>query len=141
MRRLRPDVDIVLDILKRVAAAWPENAFCQSILLQYQERGGLSKKQLQGLYGKAKKLQDLPPAKLATLEAIILKKNEKTRSPLPESKPLYQKDVATGQLIRLILEQYPLHKPVRFLLSKYDNNEPLTPAEQADLKRFAKLLK
>ena len=49
MKRLKPEVDIVLDLLKEVATANPANSFAQSILVQYQERGGLSKKQLQGL--------------------------------------------------------------------------------------------
>ena len=56
MKRLKPEVDIVMDLLKEVAAANPGNSFAQSILIQYQERGGLSKKQLQGLYGKAERL-------------------------------------------------------------------------------------
>lgn len=141
MRRLRPDVDIVLDILQAVAEANPGNAFSQSILQQYQERGGLSKKQLQGLYGKAQGLQTISPAKLATLEAIILTKVEKTRSALPDSTPFYQKDVAAGLLIRSILDKFPGHKRVLFLGSKYDNNEQLTAVELDELKRFSKLLK
>lgn len=86
--RLKPGVDVVLDILKEVAAAFPENQFAQSIFVQYQERGGLSKKQLEGLYGKARKLTTIPVNKLATLEAIILRKKEKTKSVLPEATPL-----------------------------------------------------
>lgn len=141
MRRLRPDVDIILDLLQAVAAACPQNSFAQSILHQYQERGGLSKKQLQGLYGKAQKIPGISPAKLATLEAILLKKPEKTRSALPENKPLFEKDPLTGTLIRDILSRYPGHKRVLFLQSKYENNEPLTTAELADLQRFSKILK
>jgi hypothetical protein len=71
MQRLKPDVDIVLDILKAVLEAQPLSSFTQSLLHQYQERGGLSKKQLQGLYGKAEKVKSIPAGKLATLEAII----------------------------------------------------------------------
>ena len=74
MNRLKPEVDIVLDILKAVNIAQPESSFIQSLLHQYQERGGLSKKQLQGLYAKAQKFSSIPENKLATLEAIILKK-------------------------------------------------------------------
>ena len=50
--RLKPEVDIVLDVLVAVQAARPNDAFVQSILQQYRERGGLSKKQLEGLYGR-----------------------------------------------------------------------------------------
>lgn len=141
MKRLRPDVDIVLDILKEVAAAFPENNFTQSILFQYQERGGLSKKQLQGLYGKASKLKTIPANKLATLEAIILHKHIKERSSLPASSPLYVKDEETGKMIEAILARYPEHKRVLFLKSRYDNNETLGQAEKAELKKFSKLIK
>jgi 3-hydroxyacyl-CoA dehydrogenase len=140
MKRLKPDVDIVLDILKAVADAYPDNHFAASILVQYQERGGLSKKQLEGLYGKARKMSSIPPAKLATLEAIILKKHEKTRSPLPPTTPLYEKDEETGRLIQSILDKFPAHRQVLFLQTKFQNNEPLTVAEKADLQRFSKIL-
>ena len=140
MKRLKPEVDIVLDLLKEVTAANPGNSFAQSILIQYQERGGLSKKQLQGLYGKAERLPGISTAKLATLEAIILRKNEKTRSPKPEVKPLYEKDEKTGVQIRAILERFPEHKQVKYLQAKYENNEPLTSSELLDLQRIIKAL-
>src|SRR5688572_8635043 len=107
MRRIRPDVDIVLDILKAVTAAQPLSTFAQSLLQQYQERGGLSKKQLEGLYGKALKVRDIPENKLATLEAIILKKPARHRSELPAATPLYTKDEETGKMIETILAKYP----------------------------------
>lgn len=141
MQRLKPGVDIVLDILKAVAEAQPHSEFAQSILRQYQERGGLSKKQLEGLYGKAQKIKAVPPGKLATLEAIILKKHTKQRSELPETTPLYQRDIATGQLIESILKHFPSHKRVLYLKSKYDNNEVLSAVELSELNRFSKLLK
>ncbi len=141
MQRIRPDVDIVLDILKAVSEAQPQSSFTQSLLRQYQERGGLSKKQLQGLYGKALKIKTIAPNKLATLEAIILKRHSKERSPLPGPTPLYQKDEATGRLIENLLLKYPQHKRVLFLKSKYDNHEILTAPELAELQKFSKLLK
>jgi len=73
MNRLKPDVDIVLDILKAVQAAQPLSSFTQSLLRQYQEIGGLSRKQLEGLLNKASGIPSIPSNKLATLEAIILK--------------------------------------------------------------------
>lgn len=141
MHRLKPGVDIVLDILKAVAEAQPQSEFAKSLLHQYQERGGLSKKQLQGLYGKAQKTKTIPTAKLATLEAIILRKHTKNRSELPETKPLYEKDISIGLMIESILNRFPSHKRVLFLKSKYNNNEVLSAAELAELKHFVKLLK
>jgi DNA repair protein RadC len=141
MQRLKPEVDIVLDILKAVLVAQPHSSFTQSLLHQYQERGGLSKKQLEGLYSKATKVKDIPPGKMATLEAIILRKHSKHKSELPAPTPLYVKDEETGRMINAILDKYPEHKRVLFLRSKYDNNEVLTAAEIADLQKFNKLLK
>lgn len=141
MQRLKPGVDIVLDILKIVAEQNPDNQFAQSILFQYQERGGLSKKQLEGLYGKAKKIDVIPPAKLATLEAIILRKNEKTKSQLPEIKPLYLRDEESARLIQEILAKAPHHKRVLFLKAKMENNEMLVNTEKDELKKLTKLLK
>jgi hypothetical protein len=142
MRRLKPDVDIVLDILKVVASANPENTFAQSILYQYQERGGLSKKQLEGLYGKAKSIKEIPQNKLATLEAIILKKPVKEKALAPKTtRPLYEKDPVTGKLIDEILAKHPLHKRVLYLRAKYEDNNPLSAAETAELEKFSKLLK
>jgi hypothetical protein len=130
-----------MDILKAVLEARPDSSFTQSLLKQYQERGGLSKKQLEGLYGKASKLETIPVGKLATLEAIIMKMKGKQRSELPPITPLYTRDEETGKMIDAILARYPEHKRVLFFQSRYLNNEPLTPAETAELKRFAKLLK
>ena len=140
MNRLKPDVDIVLDILKAVVEAQPMSAFAQSILQQYQERGGLSKKQLEGLYSKASKIQRIPPGKLATLEAIILKRPTRYKSELPAAEPLYKKDEMTGKLIEAVLAKYPQHKRVLFFRSKYDNNEVLSSSELTELQKFNKLL-
>jgi hypothetical protein len=140
MQRLKPNVDIVKDILEAVLQAQPLSTFVQSLYYQYRERGGLSKKQLQGLFSKAQKIKTIPPAKLATLEAIILHKHSKHRSVLPESKPLYKKDEEAGKIISAILQKFPLHKRVLFLSLKYNNNEPLSVAEINELEKFSKLL-
>jgi hypothetical protein len=141
MQRIKPDVDIILDVLQAVLLAKPGTPFVESLLLQYQERGGLSKKQLQGLYSKASKISTIPASKLATLEAIIKKKHTKEKSALPATVPLYEKDENTGQMIASILAKYPQHKRVVFFRSKYENNEPLSAAEKTELAKFSRLLK
>ena len=141
MNRIKPDVDIILDILKAVLEAQPLSSFTQSLLNQYQERGGLSKKQLEGLYSKAKKVNTIPPGKLATLEAIILRKHSKHKSELPENTPLYVRDEKAGEMITAILDKYPAHKRVLFFKTKYYNNEVLSPADISELERFYKMLK
>ncbi len=140
MQRIRPDVDVIMDVLEAVLEVQPDSSFVQSLLHQYQERGGLSKKQLQGLYGKAQKISSVPPHKLATLEAIILKRPNRYKSGLPETTPLYKKDEEAGKMIDMILAKYPQHKMVLFLKSKYDNNELLSASELTELKRLSKML-
>jgi len=129
-----------LDVLKETLAANPESDFIKSLLFQYQERGGLSKKQLEGLLGKASKVVSISEAKLATLEAIILKKHAKHRSDLPAPTPLYTKDESVGKIIDEILEKFPQHKRVVFYKTKFDNNETLSAVEKTELERFKKLL-
>jgi len=141
MYRKKPDVDIIDDLLKETLAAKPDSAFIQSLLHQYQERGGLSKKQLEGLYQKAAKIKTIAANKLATLEAVILKRPTRYKSVLPPTTPLYTKNAVTGTLIAEILEKYPNHKQVLFLKVKYDNNEILSATELSDLQRFHKLLR
>jgi hypothetical protein len=140
MHRIRPDLDIIKDLLEAVLAAQPLSSFTQSLLQQYQERGSLSKKQLEGLYQKATKINSIPVNKLATLEAILLKKPNRYKSTLPSGEPLYKKDETSGQMIEAILEKYPQHKRVLYFKAKYDNNETLAPTEIAELQKFMKLV-
>ena len=141
MIRKKIDVDIIKDVLEALMEAQPHSTFVQSLYHQYQERGGLSKKQLEGLYNKSVKVQSIPANKLATLEAVILKRPTRYKSTPPPPKPLYEKDERIGQMMEAILAKYPQHKRVLFLKSKYDNNETLTPAEVLEVERFTKVLK
>ena len=134
------NVDVVSDILSAALKAYPDSEFVQSLSHQYLVRGSLSKRQLEGLFKKAERIKSLPPNKLATLEAIILKRPKKYKSALPATEPLYKKDEGTGRLIEDILTKYPQHKRVLFFQLKYKNNEPLTAAETAELEKFHKLL-
>jgi hypothetical protein len=136
MEKKKPQIDIVNEVLEECILAYPVSSFIISIYKQYLQRGSLSKKQLQGLYGKAAKIESLPPGKLATLEAVINKMATRFKSDIPENKPLYQKDESQGLMIEAVLNRYPQHKRVLYLKGKYDNNETLSAAEVADLKRF-----
>jgi 3-hydroxyacyl-CoA dehydrogenase len=140
MNKKTADIDIIFDILKAVLAAQPQSTFMQSITHQYMERGSLSKKQLEGLYSKAQKVHGISPGKMATLQAVILKKHAKHRSEKPAIKPMFVKDEKAGKLIEDILEKYPQHKRVIFLKNKYDKNDIISPAEMEELQRFHKLL-
>ena len=137
----RHDVDIVNTVLEDCILAYPVSSFVISLYQQYQKRGFLTKKQLQGLHDKASKINDLAPGKLATLEALINKMPTRYKSELPKSSPLFQRDESTGDLINRILQKYPQHKRVLFLKAKYENNETISPAELTDLQRISALLK
>lgn len=141
MRRIKQDLDIILDILKEAFAAYPTSKFIESLLYQYQERGSLSKKQLEGLFSKSSNVKSLSPGKLATLEAIILKMPSREKAPasvLPDKMPA-KENLLESQLID-ILEKYPQHKRVLFIKLKFDNNEPLSTLEKSEVERFHKLL-
>ena len=138
MKRKTPDVDVIKDVLKAALSAYPESSFIQSLSYQYEERGGLSKKQLEGLYKKVVAVKSIPPNKLATLEAEILKRPTRYKSTLPAPTPLYSKDLHVEKLIEDILTKLPEHKRVLFFKIKYDNNEPLSATEMAELEKFHK---
>ncbi len=140
MRRIDPDMDIIMQVLDAVLAVRADDAFCKSLKHQYIERGGLSKKQLEGLLGKAQNFTDLPPGKVATLQAIILKKHQKHTSP-PATAHL--KETAIHTLlpeIDAILAKFPEHKRLLFLRNKDEGKGNLSPAEREEVVRFTKLL-
>lgn len=140
MIRKNPNVDVIYDVLQLTLAAYPTSDFIKRLLFQYQERGGLSKKQLQDLHAKALKVNTIGAGKLATIEAIILKKPTRYKSPPAATEIVQIKNTGTGQHITEILEKYPMHKMVLFLKTKYDNNEKLTNTETSEVERFYKLL-
>jgi hypothetical protein len=140
MQRKKPGVDVIKDVLDAALLAFPASVFIQSLSKQYEDRGFLSKKQLEGLYQKAGKATDISQTRLSTLEAIILKMPSRFKSALPEYEPLYVKDTAVGEKINAILAKYPHHKRVLFFKNKYENNETLNTTEIAELEKFSKLL-
>ncbi|MFZ1527648.1 MAG: hypothetical protein WAT19_02795 [Ferruginibacter sp.] len=140
MSRIRPDVDIVLQVLEAVQKAKPGSQFIGSLLQQYRDRGGLSKKQLEGLLGHASKLSGIQPARLATLEAIIKKKHSRHRSEVTAKATVIEKDPLIVQTIEQILQKYPEHKRVLFFKMKYEKESFLNQAESDELKKFSKML-
>lgn len=100
----KPGLDIVREVLEECILAYPVSSFVISLYKQYNERGSLSKKQLQGILGKASKIPTLPPGKLATLEAIINKMATKYKSEPPEVKHAEaETEDTTGNMIEAIL--------------------------------------
>jgi len=140
MRNEKSKIDIVNELLEECILAYPVSSFIISLYKQYLQRGSLSKKQLQGLYGKASKIENIAPGKLAGVEALIKRMPTRYKSEKPAIKPLYEKDESTGKMIDDILAKYPQHKRVLFLKAKFDNNELLSPADITDLKKIMQLV-
>jgi hypothetical protein len=134
------EINIVFDILTKMKAVHPTSTFINSLYNQYCTRGGLSKKQLEGLLDKAQKTPEIAQGKIATLQAIILKKITRERTKPTITAALPQKDEVLGKMLEEILAKYPQHKRVLFLQSKYTKNEAISVAEIDEIKKFAKLL-
>ncbi len=132
--------DVLLAILTQMKTVYPKSVFIESLHSHYCNRGGLSKKQLEGLLDKMRKTAGIAPGKIATVEAIILKKptREKSKVSITAAAPL--KDEALGDMLAAILEKYPGHKRVLFIKSRYDKNEAIATAETEEVKKFYKLL-
>lgn len=140
MQHINPDIDIVAYIIEAVLKAKPDDNFCKSIQIQYIERGGLSKKQLEGLQGKAQRIEGIHPGKLATLEAIIKKKHVTQRSTVTIANFVEEKDIVAEKMMVDILEKYPQHKRVLLFKSKFKKDGKLIMAEKEELVKFHKLL-
>lgn len=142
MYQKKPGIDIIGKILDACYVHNPDALFIMSLMHQYEERGSLSKKQLQGLLLKAQKVKDMPPNWLGTLEAIILKMPTRYKSEeIINPAPVYEKNVEAGRIISAILAKYPEHKRVLFLQLKYENRETISADEINELKRFYKALR
>jgi len=140
MKNEKNKIDVVNELLEECILAYPVSSFVISLYKQYLQRGSLSKKQLQGLYGKASEIKNIAPGKLAGVEVLIKKMPTRYKSEKPAIKPLYEKDESTGKMIDDILAKYPQHKRVLFLKAKFDNNEPFSPADITDLKKIMQLV-
>ena len=138
--RINPEMDIIAYILEAVLKLRPDDNFCKSLQLQYAERGGLSKKQLEGLQGKALCIPGIHPGRMATLEAIIKKKHVTHRSAVTLTHVPDEKDIAAGEMISVILAKYTQHKRVLLFNSIFNKAGKLSPAEREELVKFYKIL-
>lgn len=132
--------DVLMLILTQMKEEHPASSFINSLHHQYCNRGGLSKKQLEGLLEKVQRTPAIPAARIATLQAIILKKPTRERGKPTLTAAAPPKDEMPGILMQEILAKYPQHKRVRFLYSKYSKNEAITQQETDEIKKFHQLL-
>ena len=137
-------IDVIDKLLSLCYEHNKDALFIMSLMHQYEERGSLSKKQLQGLLLKAQKIKEIPAHQIAAVEAIVLKMPTRDKTPVQKTTPAISE--AEAQIAAAlaqteqILEVYPSHKQVLLLRSKLMSHQSLTPQEQADLNKFVKIL-
>ena len=137
-----------IDVIEKLLALCYEHnkdaLFIMSLMHQYEERGSLSKKQLQGLLLKAQKIKEIPAHQIAAVEAIVLKMPTRDKTPVQKTTPAISEAetqiAAALAQTEQILAVYPFHKQVLLLRSKLMSHQSLTPQEQADLNKFVKIL-
>lgn len=139
MNHHQPEIDIIKDILEAMLKAKPESPFISSLYKQYCERGGLSRKQLEGLHAKAIRVKEIKANKLATLQAIILRKPVRYKSEVSKI-TITNKQDSYHLIVKAILEKYPEHIAVLLLSHKLDKGIELSVVEKESIKRFEKLL-
>ena len=134
-------VDVIDKVLEACYQYNKDALFVMSLMHQYEERGSLSKRQLEGLVQKAKKVQDMPVGWIAAVEAIILKMPTRDKTPVNQPKPIENNpEEEWQQLATAILEKYPQHKRVIYLDAKLKQKKALSSIEQQELERFHRLL-
>ena len=137
-------IDVIDKLLSLCYAHNKDALFIMSLMHKYEERGSLSKKQLQGLLLKAQKIKEIPAHQIAAVEAIVLKMPNRDKTPVQKTTPAISEAEAQIAAARTQTEQvlalYPSHKQVLLLRSKLMSHQSLTPQEQADLTKFVKIL-
>lgn len=133
-------IDIINKVLEACYDADKDSLFIMSLMHQYEDRGWLTKKQLEGLHSKASKLTDIAPGWLATIEAMIAKLPTRDKTPLTIKQSSVVKDETSAQQLADILTKYPQHKAVLLLQSIFQKEHSLSDAEKSSLQKFYKLL-
>lgn len=134
-------VDVIDKVLEACYQYNKDALFVMSLMHQYEERGSLSKKQLEGLVAKARQVPDMPVGWLAAVEAIILKMPTRDKTPVN-----LEKNVATDPYekwldqCKAILQKYPGHKRVLYFDALLQQRKPFSSVEQQELEKFYRLL-
>ena len=134
-------VDVIDKVLEACYQYNKDALFVMSLMHKYEERGSLSKKQLEGLVAKARKVPDMPVGWLAAVEAIILKMPTRDKTPVDLNKQVatdpYEKWI---DQCKEILQRYPGHKRVVYFDALLQQRKPFSSVEQQELEKFYRLL-
>ena len=140
MEKKKDSIDFVEKILTICYNNNKNDLFVMSLMNQYEDRGFLTKGQLQGLFYKAEKVEDLAPGLLATLQATLSKLPTKIKSEKPEIITEVKRDVETENKLKTILDKFPQHKAIIGLQNNFNKFDKLSSTEKMELDRFYKLL-
>lgn len=141
MERQKPKIDVINLVLEECIIAYPVSSFIIGLYQQYQQRGWLTRKQLEDLHSKASKAKSILPERLAALEAIIRKMPNRYKTAVPVAQPTASVEDDSLQMATALLAKYPQHKRVLFLKARLDQQHPLTNTEKSELKKFCSVLK
>ena len=133
-------LDFVEKILTACYKSLKYDLFVMSLMHQYEERGFLTKGQLQGLYYKAEKIEDFPAGLLATLEATISKLPTREKKNAPIVLNEVKKDEETANKLAEILAKYPQHKAVIGIQNNFIKHSKLSSTEKLELNKIYKIL-
>ena len=133
-------LDFVEKILDSCFKEFKYDLFLMSLMHQYENRGFLTKGQLQGLYYIAEKNKDLPTGLLATLQATITKLPTREKKNAPIEIKEVKKDEETESILKEILLKYPQHKAVLGLQNNFKKHDKLNSAEKLELDKIYKIL-
>lgn len=133
-----------LDFIEKILTACynsnKDDLFVMSLMHQYEDRGFLTKGQLQGLFYKAEKVADLSSGLLATLERAISKLPTKEKKNAPVVLKEEKRDEETESKLNEILANYPQHKAVLGLQNNFKKHDKLNSTEKLELDKIYKLL-
>ena len=68
------------------------------------------------------------------------KMSTRNKSELPVHAEIIEKEESRRIMLDEILAKFPQHKRVVFLKAKFENDEPISPAEISELKKFSTIL-
>ncbi len=132
-------IDVIDKVLEACYAADKDSLFIMSLMHQYEDRGFLTKKQIQGLHNIALKHETIPAGWIATLEATIAKLPNRDKTPVAKAATQKEPPKELG-LIEAILSKYPQHKAAKAMHIRVSQGHTLTAAEITELKKFHKFL-
>lgn len=139
--RKKKKIDVIDKLLEACYQHNKDALFIMSLMHQYEERGSLSRKQLEGLLLKAKKVKDIPVGWTAAVEAIVLKMPVRDKTPVEDTRNKKQEPREKwNELMEQLLEKYPQHKRVLFLKAQWEQRKLLSAPEQQEIEKFYQLL-